>query len=158
MYGKPVLNTGVPVWFRNHHTFECYILSGYSTMSHQTAPLPHYRQPSLTLHCSITFTHLKDNYSIVKLPYLFKKQRGNLYGWGYRDILYTNVLYTWQSLYELSLYRTEFTRDKVYTGQILYGDKIYTRTKFIRGQSLYEDKVYTNFFHTVLELKDIKWC
>jgi hypothetical protein len=80
MYGKPVLNTGVPVWFRNHHTFECYILSGYSTMSHQTAPLPHYRQPSLTLHCSITFTHLKDNYSIVKLPYLFKKQRGNLYG------------------------------------------------------------------------------
>ncbi len=33
----------------------------------------------------------------------------------------------WQSLYELSLYGTEF-----YTGQSLYGDK-----------------VYTNFFHTV---------
>jgi hypothetical protein len=28
--------------------FECYTLSGYraSTMSHQTAPTPHYRQPS----------------------------------------------------------------------------------------------------------------
>ncbi len=87
---------------------------------------------------------------------------------GYRDILYTNILYTWQSLYELSLYRTDFIGDKVYTGQILYGDKIYTRTKFIRGQSLYgtkfirwqslyEDKVYTNFFNTVLKLKDIKW-
>ncbi len=72
----------------------------------------------------------------------------------YRDILYTNILYTWQSLYELSLYRTDFIRDKVYTGQSLYGDKIYTRTKFIRGQSLYGtkfirwqslygDKVYT---------------
>ncbi len=47
------------------------------------------------------------------------------------------ILYTWQSLYELSLYRTDFIRDKVYTGQILYGDKIYTGTKFIR------DKVYT---------------
>ncbi len=81
---------------------------------------------------------------------------------------YTNILYTWQSLYELSLYRTDFIRDKVYTGQILYGDKIYTRTKFIRGQSLYgtkfirwqslyEEKVYTNFFHTALELKDIMW-
>jgi hypothetical protein len=61
--------------------------------------------------------------------------------------------------------RTFFIRDRVYTGQSLYG------TKFIRGQSLYEDKVYTgtkftrdkvhtvtkfirgqslyNFFHTV---------
>jgi hypothetical protein len=72
-------------------------------------------------------------------------------------ILYTNILYTWQSLYELSLYGTEFIRDKVYTGQSLYRDKFYTRTKFIRGQSLYgtkfiqwqslyEDKVYTTFF------------
>ncbi len=54
----------------------------------------------------------------------------------------------------VSLYGTEFIRDKVYTGQSLY-----TRTKFIRGQSLYGtkfiqwqslygDKVYTNFFHT----------
>ncbi len=55
----------------------------------------------------------------------------------YRDILYTNILYTWQSLYELSLYGTEFIRDKVYTGQSLY------RTKFIRGQSLYGAKVNT---------------
>ncbi len=73
-----------------------------------------------------------------------------------RNKVYTNFLYTGQ------------IRDKVYTGQILYGDKIYTRTTFIRGQSLYgkkfirrqslsEDKVYSNFFHTALELKDIKW-
>jgi len=60
----------------------------------------------------------------------------------YRDILYTNILYTWQSLYKHSLYvtkfiRTFFIRDSVYTGQSLYG------TKFIQGQSLYEDKVYT---------------
>ncbi len=33
--------------------------------------------------------------------------------------------------------RTFFIRDRVYTGQSLYG------TKFIQGQSLYEDKVYT---------------
>jgi hypothetical protein len=48
----------------------------------------------------------------------------------------------WHSLYKHSLYvtkfiRTFFIRDRVYTGQSLYG------TKFIRGQNLYEDKVYT---------------
>jgi hypothetical protein len=53
-----------------------------------------------------------------------------------------------------SLYGTKFIRDRVYTGQSLYEDKVYTGTKFIR------DKVYTvtkfirgqslyNFFHTV---------
>ncbi len=62
----------------------------------------------------------------------------------------------WHSLYKHSLYVTKFIRtffiqDRIYTGQSLYG------TKFIRWQSLYEDKVYTNFFHTALELKDIKW-
>jgi hypothetical protein len=44
-----------------------------------------------------------------------------------RDKVYTNFLYTGQSLYG-----TKFIQDKVYTG-----------TKFIRGQSLYGDKVYT---------------
>jgi hypothetical protein len=44
-----------------------------------------------------------------------------------RDNVYTNFLYTGQSLYG-----TKFIQDKFYTG-----------TKFIRGQSLYEDKVYT---------------
>ncbi len=68
-----------------------------------------------------------------------------------RDKVYTNFLYTGQSLYG-----TKFIQDKAYTGtkfirgQSLYGDKVYM------GQSLYEDNVYTNFFHTVLELKDIK--
>ncbi len=52
--------------------------------------------------------------------------------------VYTNFLYTGQSLY-----RTKFIQDKVYTGtkfirgQSLYGDKVYT------GQSSYGDKVYT---------------
>ena len=41
--------------------------------------------------------------------------------------------------------------DKVYTGTKFIRDKVYTVTKFIRGQSLYK------LFHTVLELKDIKW-
>jgi hypothetical protein len=69
--------------------------------------------------------------------------------------VYTNFLYTGQSLY-----MTKFIRDKVYTGtkfirgHSLYGDKVYTE------QSLYGDKVYTRtkfiqtFCHTVLELKD----
>ncbi len=52
--------------------------------------------------------------------------------------VYTNFLYTGQSLYG-----TKFIGDKVYTGtkfirgQSLYGDKVYT------GQSSYRDKVYT---------------
>jgi hypothetical protein len=55
-----------------------------------------------------------------------------------RDKVYTNFLYTGQSLYG-----TKFIQDKVYTGtkfirgQSLYGDKVYT------GQSSYSDKVYT---------------
>jgi hypothetical protein len=63
--------------------------------------------------------------------------------------VYTNFLYTGQSLY-----RTKFIRDKVYTGtkfirgQSLYGDKVYT------GQSLFGDKVYkrTKFVQTFLKL------
>ena len=97
---------------------------------------------------------------MLKTPTLLSWWRWRLeLSWWYRDILYTNILYTWQSLYELSLYGTEFIRDKVYTGQSLYRDKVYTRTKFKRRQSLYGtkfiqwqilygDKVYTNFFHT----------
>jgi hypothetical protein len=40
--------SGVPVWFRSHHIFKCFLLGGNraSTMSHQTAPTPLYRQPS----------------------------------------------------------------------------------------------------------------
>ncbi len=55
-----------------------------------------------------------------------------------RDKVYTNFLYTGQSLYG-----TKFIQDKVYTGtkyirgQSLYGDKVYM------GQSSYGDKVYT---------------
>jgi hypothetical protein len=39
-------------------------------------PTPHYRQPSPPVYGSITFTHLKDNFSMVKLPYLCKKSKG----------------------------------------------------------------------------------
>ncbi len=74
------------------------------------------------------------------------------------------VLVPWHSLYKHSLYVTKFIwtffiRDRIYTGQNLYGtkfiqdkvytgtkfirDKVHTVTKFIRGQSLYK------LFHTV---------
>jgi hypothetical protein len=39
-------------------------------------PTPHYRQPSPPVYGSITFTHLKDNFSMVNLPYLCKKSKG----------------------------------------------------------------------------------
>jgi hypothetical protein len=39
-------------------------------------PPPHYRQTSLPVYGSITFTHFKENFSMVKLPYLCKKSKG----------------------------------------------------------------------------------
>ncbi len=39
-------------------------------------PTPQYRQPSPPVYGSITFTHLKENFSMVKLPYLCKKSKG----------------------------------------------------------------------------------
>ncbi len=50
MYGKPAITCfkyQVFLYDLSHHLFECYTLTGYraSTMSHQTAPTPHYRQP-----------------------------------------------------------------------------------------------------------------
>jgi hypothetical protein len=62
---------------------------------------------------------------------------------GYRDILYTNILYTWQSLYVTKFIQTLFIRNKIYTGQSLYGNKIYTQ------QNLYSNKIYTNIIYTV---------
>ncbi len=41
-------------------------------------PTPHYRQPSPLVYGSITFIHLKENFSMVKLPYLCKKSKGKL--------------------------------------------------------------------------------
>jgi hypothetical protein len=61
-----------------------------------------------------------------------------------RDKVYTNFLYTGQSLFGQSLYRTKFIQgqslydDKVYTGTKFIQDKVPTVTKFIRGQSLYK--------------------
>jgi hypothetical protein len=62
--------SGVPVWFRSHHLFESCTLIGYRAriMSKQTAPTPHYRQPSRILYGSITFT-LMEEHSSIKLPY-----------------------------------------------------------------------------------------
>jgi hypothetical protein len=76
----------VPVWFRSHHIFECYIFSGYraSTMSHQTSPTLHWRQPPCPhLYGSTNFTYLLEK-TLVWLNYhiFVKKQRENLYGWG----------------------------------------------------------------------------
>jgi hypothetical protein len=70
--------SGVPVWFRSHHLFECFPLGGNraSTMSHQTAPTPTTGSPPPTLYGSITFTHLEGYSNMVKLPYLYEKARG----------------------------------------------------------------------------------
>ncbi len=38
-------------------------------------PIPHYRQPSPPVNGIITFTHLKENFSMVRLPYLCKKSK-----------------------------------------------------------------------------------
>jgi hypothetical protein len=61
----------------------------------------------------------------------------------YRDILYTNILYTLQSLYVTKFIQTLFIRNKIYTGQSLYSNKIYTL------QNLYRNKIYTNTIYTV---------
>ncbi len=75
--------------------------------------------------------------SDIRFQHVSKSRKGqNKYECGlahfnrYRDILYTNILYTWQSLYELSLYGTKFIRDKVYTNHhekhiaLLYSKRI----------------------------------
>ncbi len=77
--------SGVPAWFRSHHIFEWYPVCGYraSTMSHQTAPTPHYRQPSplsVWQHNHNPFE--RELYSMVKLPTYVENQGENLYGWG----------------------------------------------------------------------------
>jgi hypothetical protein len=66
MYGNPAMTclkfqVYLHVWFRNHHIFECYTLSGYrvSTMSIQTAPTPTTITPPPP-YGSITFTHLEE--------------------------------------------------------------------------------------------------
>jgi hypothetical protein len=76
MYGTPAITffkSGGPEWFKSHHIFECYALSGYraSSMSHHTAPTPHYRQPSPHFVWQHYLHHLKENSCMVKLPYLF---------------------------------------------------------------------------------------
>ncbi len=69
-----------------------------------------------------------------------------------RTFFIRDRVYTGQSLYRTNFIRGQnLYEDKVYTGTKFIQDKVYTVTKFIRGQSL-----YSNFFHTALELKDIK--
>ncbi len=67
----------------------------------------------------------------------------NTQTWRYRDILYTNILYTWQSLYATKFIQTLFIRNKIYTGQSLYSNNICTQ------QNLYGNKIYTNIIYTV---------
>ncbi len=43
-------------------------------------PTPHYRQPSPPVYGSITFTHLKENFSMLNNHTYVKNQRENLYG------------------------------------------------------------------------------
>ncbi len=80
MYGKPAMTSfkyQVYLYGSEAITYLSAILwvVTASTMSHQTAPTPHYRQPSSTVYGSITFTHLKKNLYV-------KNQRENLYGCG----------------------------------------------------------------------------
>ncbi len=51
MYGNPTM-----IYLK----YQMY-MSGTETITHKTAPIPHYRQPSPTLYRSITFTHLEVN-------------------------------------------------------------------------------------------------
>ncbi len=53
-----------------------WVVTEPALMSHQTAPTPTTGSPSPSLHGSRTFTHLTENSSRVKLPYLCKKERG----------------------------------------------------------------------------------
>ncbi len=79
----------------------------------------------------------KDRVSLIK----FNELQGGIYMVLY--ICYTNILYTWQSLYVTKFLQTLFIRNKIYTGQSLYGNKIYTQ------QNLYGNKIYTNIIYTV---------
>jgi hypothetical protein len=70
MYGTPFVTCFkyqvhyVPLWFRSHHIFELFTLSGYRAMP----PPPTTGSPSP--NGSKTLTHLEENLSVVKLPYL----------------------------------------------------------------------------------------
>ncbi len=84
MYSKPAMTCFKYQVYLYGSEAMCYTMSGYraSTMSHQTAPHPPLQAALPPVHGSITFTHLKENFSMVKLPYLGKKSKGNPYGRG----------------------------------------------------------------------------
>ncbi len=67
MYGKPAITC-----FK-YQVVLLHTLGGNraSSMSHHTAPPPTTGSPPPTLYGSTTFTHLKENSCMVKLPYLF---------------------------------------------------------------------------------------
>jgi hypothetical protein len=77
MYGTPTM-TCFKYQVRLYGSETITYLSGYkaSTMSHLTDPTPHYRHPSPPVYGSIAFTHLKEKFGMVKLPYLCKKSKG----------------------------------------------------------------------------------
>jgi hypothetical protein len=69
MYGKLATTSGVPAWFRGHLIFECFPLGGYrasAILVIRLPPPPTTGSPPPSLYGSITFTHLKENYSMVK--------------------------------------------------------------------------------------------
>ena len=77
--------SGVPVWFRSHHIFECFPLgvNRARTMSHQTAPHP----PLQAALPPCVWQHNLHPFEREKLVWLnnhtyVKNQRENLYGWG----------------------------------------------------------------------------
>ncbi len=70
--------SGVPVWFRSHHIFECFpwVVPEPALWVIRLPPPPTTGSPPPTLYGSITFTHLEENSSMVKLPYLCEKVKG----------------------------------------------------------------------------------
>jgi hypothetical protein len=86
MYGKPAMTCfKYQVYLYGSEAitlFERYTLSGYraSTMSHQTAPTPHYRQPSRLCVAAQPSPIWKRTFVWLNYHTYVKKQRENLYG------------------------------------------------------------------------------
>ncbi len=82
MYGKPAMTCfkyQVYLYGSEALTYLSAILwvvSEPALLVIRLPPTPHYRQPSPPVYGSITFTHLKENFSMVNLPYLCKKSKG----------------------------------------------------------------------------------
>ncbi len=82
MYGKPAMTCfKYQVYLYGSEAITCLSaiewLQSQHYQSSDCPPHPHLRQPSPPpVYGSKTFNHLKENFSMVKLPYLCKKSKG----------------------------------------------------------------------------------